>query len=86
MEELVDEYFVLDDYAIEVKCWDDGDVHISAFSTIGTNHDGNYPQDVLQHRQIIRYCRDDDTCLYQNVVRRSWPAPDQELDREEIEF
>lgn len=86
MEELVDEYFVGDNYAIKINCWDDGDVHLTAYSTIGTNCSEGYPMEVLEHRQIIEYKRDDETCLYRNFVRREWPGPNQELDRERIEF
>lgn len=86
MEELVDELFVGDQYAIKANFWDDGDVHMTAFSTIGTNIDEGYPMDALEHRQTIRYHRDDDVCIYQNVVRHEFPSPNQVLERREVDF
>lgn len=65
---LAKEYFVSDDWSIEVKCWDDGDVHIEAYSTLGVGFAVGYPSDVHYHRQIVRYKRDESVCNYINAV------------------
>lgn len=68
LEELVDQYFVGDRWAIDAKLWDDGDVHLEAFSTIGTSHAAGYDENVASHRQIIRYERQSQLCEYENRV------------------
>lgn len=87
MEELVDEYFVGDSWATEIRCWDDGDVHINAYSTLGTNYDDGYPVEVRYHRQNILYKREDNECFYKNVVELMTSSrPKMELNRIEIDW
>jgi hypothetical protein len=86
MEELADQYFVGDKWGLDAKFWDDGDVHLTAYSTIGTNNDDGYPMEALHHRQLIIYEREDDECWYVNKVKISHPRPNRELNRVEIDF
>lgn len=84
VEELVEEMFVGDNYAINITAWDDGDVHIEAHSTIGTNCNEGYPMYVVYHRQIIEYERYDNELLYWNIVRAANPKPSKVLNRIEL--
>ena len=87
LKELVDEYFVGDRWAIEVRCWDDGDVHLTAYSTIGTNCDDGYPLAISWHRQNIIYERQAEHCHYENRVRyQASSRPSRVLNRQEIDF
>lgn len=84
MERLIDDLFVKDTHMMEVKCWRDGDVHITAMSTLGTNTNEGYPIDVKWHRQNIVYRREMGKIVYTNVVERMDLKPDKTLDRREI--
>ena len=66
IEELVDEYFVGDSWALDAKFWDDGDIHLTAYSTLGTNCNEGYPIEVINHRQVILYKRQSGDCYYIN--------------------
>jgi hypothetical protein len=68
LKELAEQYFVGDKWAIKAKLWDDDDVHLEAFSTIGTSHAAGYEDTVAHHRQIIRYERQSQLCEYENRV------------------
>lgn len=59
LEALADKYFVRDRWAIEARLWDDGDVHMCAYSTIGTGDIDAYPDEVFNHQQVIEYERGD---------------------------
>lgn len=71
LEELANQYFVGEHWAIEAKFWDDGDIHLEAFSTIGVGQDTGYPKSVAYHRQILRYERQSNLCEYENIVMQS---------------
>ncbi len=71
LKELVEQYFVGDRWAVNAEFWDDGDVHLEAFSTIGTSHAAGYDDNVAYHRQIIRYERQSQLCEYENRVSYS---------------
>jgi len=87
LKELVEEYFVGSSWAIEVRCWDDDDVHLTAYSTIGTNCDEGYPLAIAYHRQNIIYERQEGHCHYENRVRyQASSRPNRILNREEIEW
>lgn len=68
MEAFVEEYFVGDRWAIDAKLWDDGDVHLEAFSTLGTSFERGYDEGVKAHRQIIKYERGPNQWVYINKV------------------
>ena len=68
IEELAEMYFHKDRWAIDAFFWDDGDVHIEAFSTIGTGYEHAYPDEVNNHRQIIVYERDAEILKYKNRI------------------
>lgn len=85
LEELVDEYFVGDSWAIECRCWDDGDVHLTAYSTIGTNCTDGYPIEVAWHRQYLHYQREEESCKYSNKLSLMGP-PDRTLKTFEVEW
>jgi len=68
LETFAEEYFVGGRWAIDAKLWDDGDVHLEAFSTLGTSFDRGYDEDVKAHRQIIRYERSTNRWVYINKV------------------
>lgn len=87
IEELADEYFRSDRWAVEVRCWDDGDVHLIAYSTLGTNVSEGYPIDVRSHKQLIIYERESGHAHYQNKVNyQTNMKPDKLLNRIEIDF
>lgn len=86
MEELAREYFVIDSWAIDSKLWDDGDVHLTAYSTLATNVDDGYKTKHLHHRQTIHYQREGEYCHYKNVVTLQSPEPDRVLNMIEIEW
>jgi len=67
IKEAVEKHFVGDTWAIEASLWDDGDVHLEAFSTIGNSNHAGYSDDVWNHQQVIVYERDD-VFKYQNRV------------------
>ena len=86
IEELVDEYFVGDSWALDAKFWDDGDVHLTAYSTLGTNFNDGYPRNALDHKQFILYERQDGEAEYINRVNMASPLPDKELNRISIDW
>lgn len=86
LEELVEQYFVGDKWAVEIRCWDDSDVHLIAYSTIGTNCTEGYPVEVMYHRQNIIYKREDDICYYSNKIRTMDNRPNRELNRIYLEW
>lgn len=86
MEELVDQYFVGDTWGLDAKFWDDGDVHLTAYSTLGTNFSDGYPIEILEHKQLIIYERFDEEAIYINRLRVGSPRPNRELDRIELEW
>jgi len=70
IEELADKYFEEDiPWAVESKFWDDGDVHLEAYQTLGTGADRGYNGDVNNHRNIIYYRRDDGFAKYVERVQ-----------------
>lgn len=85
VEELIEELFVGSRYSIDIRLWDDGDVHITAYSTLGTNMTDGYPPDTYQHRQVIEYEREAEMLLYRNYLKRMHPKPSCELNRIEFE-
>jgi len=84
--ELIDKYFVGDRFSIDERLWDDGDAHITVYSTLGTNCNEGYPMRAIAHRQILEYERKAGTCVYRNFVRMENPRPQKVLNRVEIEF
>jgi hypothetical protein len=87
LEELVEQYFVGDSWAVEIRCWDDDDVHLTAYSTIGTNCNEGYPLSVAWHRQNIIYERQSGHCHYENRLRSQTSSqPDRTLNRVEIDW
>lgn len=86
MYELIDQFFVGESFSIDERLWDDGDAHITAYSTVGTNCTEGYPMRVIAHRQIIEYERAAETCVYRNFVRLENPRPQKVLNRVDIDF
>jgi hypothetical protein len=86
IEELVDEYFVGEKWGLDAKFWDDGDVHLTAYSTLGTNCNEGYPMEVINHRQVIVYQREAGDCFYINEARIDAPRCNQELNQINIDF
>jgi len=86
IEALAEEYFSGERWAVEAKFWDDGDVHLEAFCTIGTSFDSGYDKSVRFHRQILRYERSANQCTYTNKVVRSDESAVQYLNEIEIEW
>lgn len=86
IEELAEQYFVGESWSIDAKFWDDGDIHLTAYSTLGTNCYDAYPIEVLRHRQYIIYERYDEEALYLNKLEISHPRPDRELNRIELDW
>ena len=85
IEELANRLFVDDSWTINSKMWDDGDVHLTAYSTVGTSYDEGYPSEVVHHRQFIIYERFNEEAVYLNKLRLHHPRPDRELDRRELD-
>lgn len=85
VEELVEEHFGDNPYGIKVKLWNDGDVHMVAYSTIATNCTGGVPKGVLEHRETIKYERGD-VCIYREYYRKEFPEQNEVLERTEIDF
>jgi hypothetical protein len=86
MEELVNTYFGGERWAIEAKFWDDGDVHLEAYSTIGTGFERDYPNNVSHHRQLIRYERESGKCTYLNRVTYTDRMRVRDLNRLELDW
>jgi len=84
MEAFAEEYFVGDRWAIDAMLWDDGDVHLEAFSTLGTSHDRGYGPNIASHRQIIRYERSTSRWVYINKVITTGSNKNRYLIEEEI--
>jgi len=84
MEAFAEEYFVGDRWAIDAMLWDDGDVHLEAFSTLGTSFERGYDEDVKAHRQIIKYERGPKQWVYINKVSYTGARPSKYLTEEVI--
>lgn len=86
MEELVDELFVGDSWGIAATFWDDEDVHLRAYSTLGTNVYEGYPMYVISHKQEIIYEREDNEAVYRNRVEMEHPREDRTLEQRELDW
>lgn len=84
MQSFAEEYFVGDRWAIDASLWDDGDVHLEAFSTLGTSFDRGYDETVKAHRQIIKYERSASRWVYINKVAYTGARPSQYLTEDVI--
>jgi len=86
MEALAEAYFSGERWAVEAKLWDDGDVHLEAFCTLGTSFEPGYDNSVRYHRQILIYERSANTCTYINKVSRFGESQVQYLNEEAIDW
>jgi hypothetical protein len=86
MEELVNELFVGDSWGLAATFWDDRDVHLRAYSTLGSNVYEGYPMYVISHKQEIIYERQDDEAVYRNRVEMEHPRQNKILQQRDIEW
>lgn len=86
LEELVNEIFVGESWGVAATFWDDDDVHLRAYSTIGTNVREGYPMHVISHKQEIIYEREDEEAIYRNKVEMEHPRENNILQQRELDW
>jgi hypothetical protein len=86
IEELAEAYFLGEWWTVEAKLWDDGDVHLEAFCTLGTSFEQRYDNSVRYHRQVLRYERSSNSCTYINKVSRHGESQAQYLKEKVINW
>mgnify|MGYP000294044871 CR=1 FL=1 len=86
MEELVEELFVGDSWGLAATFWDDSDVHLRAYSTLGTNLNEGYPMYVISHKQEIIYERHGGEAVYRNRVEMEHPREDVMLQQYDLDW
>jgi len=86
MEELVDELFVGHSWGLAATFWDDDDVHLRAYSTLGTNFNDGYPMYVISHKQEIIYERQDSEAVYRNRIEMEHPREDKTLEQRDLDW